>query len=452
MLACALASTVLITPAATAATPGLRATDARVVETVDGVLAKVKVSLTRAPTRRVTVRYRTVSGSAVARVDFAPVSGRLVFPPGSRVRRVAVPIVGDTAPERDEGFELQLFRPRAATLVRRAGAVTIHDRTPVVIAHRGASGYRPEHTLAAYRLAIRMGADYVEPDLVSTKDHVLVARHGHELSATTDVANHPEFADRYTTKLVNGGEETGWFTEDFTLAELKTLRAKEQDPTVRPGNTRYDGRFQVPTFEEVLALVDEESARLGVEIGVYPETKIPAYFDSIGLSLEEPLALALSQHGLDRKRAPVYVQSFDPESLRQLDTMVEVPLVQLVGGSGPMVTRRGLARVARYADVVGPAKRLVLPVDASGASGKPTDLVAHAHAAGLLVHVWTMRDENRFMATNFRSGAGRNAAGHARAEIEAFLDAGVDGVFGDYPDTAVDARDAWLERRAQRAG
>jgi glycerophosphoryl diester phosphodiesterase len=465
VLACALAATVLVVPAAaeaaaeaageaaaTAIRPELRVHDARVVESVDRALARVKVSLSRAPTRKVTVRYRTVSGSAATGADFVAVSGRLVFAPGSRVRRVAVPVVGDTAPERDEGFELHLSRPKAATLAREVGTVTIHDRTPVVIAHRGASGYRPEHTLAAYRLAIRMGADYVEPDLVSTKDHVLVVRHGHELSGSTDVANHPEFAARYTTKQVSGRVETGWFTEDFTLAELKTLRAKEQNPTVRPGNTSYDGRFKIPTFEQVLRLVDKKSAELGVEIGVYPETKQPSYFDSIGLSLEEPLALALSQHGLDRKRAPVFIQSFEPGSLRDLDTMVEVPLVQLVGESGPRVTRRSLAGIARYADAVGPAKRLVLPVDASGGTGRPTDLVHDAHAEGLLVHVWTMRDENRFMARDFRRGRDPNAAGHARAEIEAFLDVGVDGVIGDYPDTAVDARDSWWEAHGRRAG
>lgn len=453
MLVCTLASTALtVPPAATEATPGLHVADARVVETVDGALAEVRVSLSRASTRKITVRFRTVSRSAAAPDDFAPVSGRLVFPPGRRVRRVAVAIVGDTTPERDEVFELHLFRPQAASLVRRVGDVTIHDETPVVIAHRGASGYRPEHTLAAYRLAIRMGADYVEPDLVPTKDHVLVARHGHELSSTTDVAAHPEFADRFTSKVVSDGVETGWFTEDFTLAELKTLRAKEGDPSVRPGNTRFDGWFKIPTFEQVLTLVEKESRRLGVEIGVYPETKDPNYFDSLGLSLEEPLVRALRKHGLDRRRAPVFIQSAEPSNLRDLDTMTAVKLVLLVGGAGPIVSRQGLATVAKYADVVGPTKQLVLPIDATGATGEPSDLVRDAHAQGLLVHVWTMRDENQFMATNFRRGVDPTAKGDARAEIQAFLDAGVDGVFGDYPDTAVDARDSWLDERAQQAG
>ncbi|MFA6575913.1 MAG: glycerophosphodiester phosphodiesterase family protein, partial [Nocardioides sp.] len=173
---------------------------------------------------------------------------------------------------------------------------------PIVIGHRGASGYRPEHTLASYRLAIRLGADYVEPDLVSTKDGVLVARHENEISGTTDVADHAEFAARRTTKTIDGRAVSGWFTEDFTLAELKTLRAKERLPQVRPDNTRYDGRFEIPTLVEVLQLVREESKRTGRSIGVYPETKHPTYFDSIGLSLEEPLVRTLDRFGLDRKR------------------------------------------------------------------------------------------------------------------------------------------------------
>jgi glycerophosphoryl diester phosphodiesterase len=339
--------------------------------------------------------------------------------------------------------------------------------TPVVIAHRGASGYRPEHTLAGYRLAIRMGADYIEPDLVSTKDGVLVARHENEISGTTDVADHPEFADRRTTKTIDGNQVTGWFTEDFTLAELRTLRAKERLPLVRPGNTRYDGRFQVPTFDQVLDVVREEGRRRGTTVGVYPETKHPSYFDSIGLSLEEPLVRALRRHHLDRPNAPVFIQSFETGNLRELSDKVRVPLVQLVDSTGSpydlsssgddrtyadLVTPEGLADVATYADAVGANKDLVLPRDASGSTGEPSDLVHDAHAQGLLVHVWTMRDENQFMATNFRRGADPNAKGDARAEIEAFLDAGVDGLFGDYTDTAVDARDAWLEEREQQAG
>jgi glycerophosphoryl diester phosphodiesterase len=339
--------------------------------------------------------------------------------------------------------------------------------TPIVIGHRGAPGYRPEHTLEGYRLAIRMGADYIEPDLVSTKDGVLVARHENDITGTTDVAEHPEFAARRTTKTIDGNQVTGWFTEDFTLAELRTLRAKERLPLVRPGNTRYDGRFQVPTFDEVLDLAQAEGRRRGTPVGVYPETKHPTYFDSIGLSLEEPLAQALQRHGLDRPSSHVFVQSFETGNLRELNDLVRVPLVQLVDSSGApydlassgddrtyadLVTPKGLREVASYADAVGTNKDLVLPRDTAGATGEPSDLVRDAHAEDLLVHVWTLRDENQFMATNFRRGADPNAKGDARAEIHAFLDAGVDGIFGDYPDTAVDARDSWLEERAQQAG
>ena len=357
--------------------------------------------------------------------------------------------------------------PHVASAAPRSPSASPQVDTPVVIAHRGASGYRPEHTLAAYRLAIRMGADYIEPDLVSTKDGVLVARHENEISGTTDVADRPEFADRRATKVIDGRPVTGWFTEDFTLDELKTLRAKERLPMVRPGNTRYDGRFEVPTFDEVLALAAEESRRRGTTVGVYPETKHPTYFDEAGLSLEEPLAAALKRHGLDRPKAPVFVQSFETANLRDLDGLVRVRLVQLVDGSGApydrvaagdptsyrdLVTPEGLREIATYADGVGAHKDLVLPRDATGATGEPSDVVADAHAEDLLVHVWTMRDENQFMATNFRRGTDPNAKGDARAEIFAFLDAGVDGLFGDYPDTAVDARDSWLEERAAQAG
>ena len=331
---------------------------------------------------------------------------------------------------------------------------------PVVIGHRGASGYRPEHTLASYRLAIRLGADYVEPDLVSTKDGVLVARHENEISGTTDVAQHPEFADRRTTKTIDGRPVTGWFTEDFTLAELKTLRAVERLPLVRPDNTRYDGMFEVPTLDEVLALVRREESRTGRRIGVYPETKHPSYFDGLGLSLEEPLVAGLRRHGLDRAGSGVFIQSFETANLRDLAGVTRVPLVQLVDASGApydfaragdprsyrdLTTPAGLAWIASYADGVGAHKDLVLPRDAvTGATGEPSDLVSDAHDAGLLVHVWTLRDENQFMATNFRRGADPNAKGDGYAEATAFLDAGVDGIFSDHPDTTVMALEDWL--------
>ncbi len=331
---------------------------------------------------------------------------------------------------------------------------------PIVIGHRGASGYRPEHTLASYRLAIRLGADYVEPDLVSTKDGVLVARHENEISGTTDVADHPEFADRRTTKTIDGRAVTGWFTEDFTLAELKTLRAKERLPEVRPDNTRYDGRFEVPTFQEVLDLVKEESRRSGRRIGVYPETKHPTYFDSIDLSLEEPLVRTLRRNGLDKSRSKVFIQSFETGNLRDLDEMTKAPLVQLVDAQGApydlvaagdprkyadLITPDGLDEIAEYADGLGANKELVLPRDpGSGATGEPSALVDDAHAEDLIVHVWTLRDENQFMATNFRRGTNPNAKGDIFAEVTAFLQAGVDGLFADYPDSAVDARDEWV--------
>ncbi|GEP35331.1 glycerophosphoryl diester phosphodiesterase [Nocardioides szechwanensis] len=332
---------------------------------------------------------------------------------------------------------------------------------PIVIGHRGASGYRPEHTLASYRLAIQLGADYVEPDLVSTKDGVLVARHENEISGTTDVADHAEFAARRTTKTIDGRPVTGWFTEDFTLAELKTLRAKERLPQVRPDNTRYDGRFEIPTLVEVLQLVRAESKRTGRTIGVYPETKHPTYFDSIGLSLEEPLVRTLDRFGLDRTRSKVIIQSFETANLRDLDTMTRVPLAQLVDASGApydlvaagdprtyrdLVTPAGLAEIAEYADGVGANKDLVLPRDpATGATTEPSRLVADAHRRGLVVHVWTVRDENQFMATNFRRGVNPIAKGDVHAEVLALLEAGVDGIFADHPDSAVDARDDWLD-------
>jgi glycerophosphoryl diester phosphodiesterase len=324
---------------------------------------------------------------------------------------------------------------------------------PVVIGHRGAAGYRPEHTLASYRLAIEMGADYIEPDLVSTRDGVLVARHENQIGGTTDVADHPRFARRRSTRWIDGREVTGWFTEDFTLAELKQLRAKERLPQVRPANTWYDGHFEIPTFDEVLELAERGSRRRGVTIGVYPETKHPTYFDSIGLSLEEPLLAALRRHHLDRPNAPVVVQSFEVGNLRRLAAATTVPLVQLVERGGApydlelagdgrtyadLVSADGLREVATYAAGIGVHQDLVLPDDAG--------LVDSAHDAGLAVHVWTVRDENRFLAERFRSGSDPNARGDALAQTRALLEAGVDGVFTDHPDTAVEARRRWVGR------
>ncbi len=319
---------------------------------------------------------------------------------------------------------------------------------PIVIGHRGASGYRPEHTLAAYELAIEQGATFIEPDVVSTKDGVLVARHENEISGTTDVAEHPEFADRRTTKVIDGASITGWFTEDFTYAELRTLRAEERLPQVRPDNTAFDGLFAIPTLDEVLDL----AVRAGV--GVYPETKHPSYFDSIGLSLEEPLVAALEAHDLDDMKDEVIVQSFEVTNLKDLNRMTKVDLAQLVDARrGPvdlpsvtyasMVTPAGLKAISKYADGIGANKDLVLP-RTNGATTTPSGVVRDAHRAQLVVHVWTLRQENQFMATNFRIGTDPNAAGDMYAETLAFLDAGVDGVFTDNPDVAAAALADWL--------
>jgi glycerophosphoryl diester phosphodiesterase len=330
------------------------------------------------------------------------------------------------------------------------------DEGPLVIGHRGASGYRPEHTLASYELAARMGADYIEPDLVTTKDGVLVARHEPEISATTDVASHPEFAARRTTKMIDGVAFTGWFTEDFTLAELKTLRAKERIPDVRQRNTIYDGRFEVPTLQEVIDLSRRLSRELGRKIGIYPETKHPTYFQSIGLPLERPLVRVLRRNGLDRRRSKVFVQSFETGNLKALDRQLDVPLVQLFGARGTrpfdfvesgdprtyadLATRAGLREIARYADGAGPSKDYIVPRDASGASLAPTSFVEDAHDAGLVVHPYTFRNENQFLPLELRSSPDPNAYGDAIAEYEQFYGLGVDGLFSDNPDTAVEAR------------
>jgi glycerophosphoryl diester phosphodiesterase len=331
----------------------------------------------------------------------------------------------------------------------------------IVIAHRGASGYRPEHTLAAYELAIRMGADYIEPDLVSTSDGVLVARHENEISTTTDVEAHAEFADRRTTKTIDGVAVTGWFTEDFTLAELRTLRAEERLPDVRPDSTAFNGQYEIPTFDEVIELAQAYG------VGVYPETKHPTYFDSIGLSLEEPLVASLEAHGLDSRRDAVFVQSFETANLRELDGMTDVRLVQLLSATGRpydfvvagdartyayLATRDGLQWIDGYADGVGVNKDLVIPRDASGALLQPTSLVADAHRQRLVVHVWTFRNENTFLPLDFRAGDPAHpefprAEGDAPSEHLLFLSLGIDGVFSDNPDTAVAARAAYVAGR-----
>ena len=321
---------------------------------------------------------------------------------------------------------------------------------PIVIAHRGASGVRPEHTLAAYAEAIARGADFIEPDLVPTRDSVLVARHENAMAGTTDVAAHPEFAARRTTKVIDGVAVADWFTEDFTLAELKTLRARERLPGLRSGNTRWDGAFDIPTFAEILDLVAAESRRTGRSIGVYAETKHPNYFARAGLPLEPTLVRQLTAAGYVGKTAAAIVQSFEVANLKVLRTMTDVRLIQLIGDGvsadgaayDAMVTPAGLAGVATYADGIGPAKARIVPRDAAGRSLPPTSLVADAHAAGLLVHPWTFRAENEFLPAERRRGNDPAAHGDAVGEIAAFLDLGVDGVFTDFADVAVAARDA----------
>ena len=357
---------------------------------------------------------------------------------------------------------------------------TLNGDTPLVIGHRGASGYRPDHTLESYKLAIDMGADFIEPDLVATKDGVLVARHEPNITGTTDVATRPEFASRKTTKNVDGVNEEGWFVSDFTLAELKTLRA------VQPLSDRdqsYNGKFQIPTFEEVLDLAKAEGTKAGRTVGVYPETKHPTYHAKLGLPLEDRLLAVLAKYGYTTKASPVIVQSFEVSNLKYLRTKTQVRLVQLVDANdvnadgsmdltapydkpydfavagdsrtfASLLTPAGLKEIKTYADGIGPWKPYLIPskqVDANN-DGKPDDLngdgkiderdrvmmpatsvVPNAHAAGLFVHAYTFRSEAKRLASDFK--------GDPKAEYKLFYALGVDGVFSDFPDTAKAARD-----------
>lgn len=299
----------------------------------------------------------------------------------------------------------------------------------LVIAHRGASGERPEHTLASYARAIEQGADYIEPDLVMTRDGVLVARHENEIGGTTDVAQHPEFAARQRTQTIDGETLKGWFTEDFTLAEIKTLRARERLPELRPQNTAFDGQFEVPTFDEILQLAaDAERRRGGPRIGVYPETKHPAHFTTIGLPLEQAVLDALQRHGYAAPGSPVVIQSFDPNNLRMLRPMTQLTLVQLLEHE-----LGDLREIAAYADGIGIAKSLA-----------SEEGVRAAHAHRLKVHVWTFRAENEFLPEDLRIGASPSAHGDLEAEIRRYLDRGIDGMFIDFPEIGVRVRDAYL--------
>ena len=303
---------------------------------------------------------------------------------------------------------------------------------PIVIAHRGASGHRPEHTLAAYELGARQGADYIEPDLVSTRDGHLVARHENEISGTTDVADRPEFADRRATKTIDG-VANGWFAEDFTLAEIKTLRVRERIPQLRPGNAEHDGRYEIPTFQEIIDL----AARLGV--GIYPETKHPTYH-----RVDRPAARARAR----RRPAPQRPRPRAGEGVRAVLRGREPPdaarraqsPARAAARPARRATPEGLRTIAEYADAVGPNKVHIVPRDAADASLPATPFVADAHAAGLLVHPYTFRRENSFLPAELRRGEDPAAPGDLAAELRQFFALGVDGVFADFPDVAVGAR------------
>jgi glycerophosphoryl diester phosphodiesterase len=311
-------------------------------------------------------------------------------------------------------------------MVLCAGAALAAEDRPLVIAHRGASGYLPEHTLEAYTLAIEQGADFIEPDVVRTKDGALIARHENDLTETTDVA--AKFPNRRAAKTIDGNKVEGWFSEDFTLAEIKTLRARERVPFRSHAN---DGRFQIPTIPEILALRARLSKEKGRVIGVYPETKHPGYFRSINLPLEEPLLAALKDAGLDKADAPVFLQSFEPDSLKRLAVLTPLPRIQLLVAAGEATSDTGLAAIAMYAQGIGPAKTMIVPVDAQGRAGPPTDLVARAQKHGLAVHPYTFRPEPAFLPASY--------GGDPAREICAFAALKINGLFTDTPDLALKA-------------
>ncbi|MEQ7155686.1 glycerophosphodiester phosphodiesterase [Brevundimonas aurifodinae] len=322
---------------------------------------------------------------------------------------------------------------------------------PLVIAHRGASGERPEHTRAAYDLAIDQGADFIEPDLVMSRDGHLIVRHENEISETTDVAARPEFAARRTTKTIDGRPVTGWFTEDFTLAELRTLRARERLPALRPDSAAFDGQELILTFQDVVDIARAGSARTGRVIGVAPELKHPSYFVSIGLPMEPPLIAALVANALMATDSPVMIQCFEIDALRSLNQSTDAPLLQLmspIGGPADhpdrtyaaMATPEGLAEIATYADAIGVETAMIVPRLASGAAGDPTPLVADAHAAGLKVIVWTFRAENTFLPTEFQAGED-HGLGDLGGWLRRFYRLGVDGVFTDHTEMAIASRE-----------
>ncbi|MFH8612725.1 glycerophosphodiester phosphodiesterase [Streptomyces sp. NPDC018029] len=333
---------------------------------------------------------------------------------------------------------------------------------PTVVAHRGASGYRPEHTLGSYQLALDMGAHVIEQDVVPTKDGYLVCRHENDITATTDVSAHPEFASRKTTKSVDGTSLTGWFTEDFTLAELKTLRAKERIPGTRQRNTLYDGRWDVPTLEEVFRWAEKEGRKRGKPIWLHIETKHPTYFRKLGLGLEEPLAKLLRRYGRHKKNSPTFLQSFEPSSIQRLAKLVSAPRVVLLSSANSrpwdfveagdprtvadLIKPEGLRWMARFAQGIGPTLDLIIPRKADGSLGTPTTLVDDAHAADLILHPYTMRNENTFLPANFRKGTDPAAYGDAFGAFKTYFATGIDGIFSDNPDTALLAAADFVNR------
>lgn len=330
----------------------------------------------------------------------------------------------------------------ATGLAMAAAPAVAQPKRPLVIAHRGASGERPEHTLAAYTLAIDEGADFIEPDLCATKDGHLVVRHENEIAGTTDVAGRPEFAARKAEKVIDGQKITGWFTEDFTLAELKTLRARERLPALRPGSAKFDGQYAIPTYQEVVDLAKAEGKRVGRSIGTYPEMKHPTYFAGIGLPLEARLADMLKANGLATRSAPVFVQCFEVEPLKTIGKLVQSRRVMLVGqGPAPVDVKSsaGIKAIAAFAEGLGPEWPLVIPTT-GGTLGAPTELVKWAHAAGLAVHPWTVRAENAFLPKSLQRGTGPADHGDVAAVFKAIYAAGVDGLFSDFPGLAVTAR------------
>lgn len=331
-------------------------------------------------------------------------------------------------------------------------------KKPIIIAHRGASGYRPEHTLASYELAIVQNCDFIEPDLVITKDGHLICRHENNITETTNVASLPEFANRKTTKVIDGETHIGWFSEDFTLAEIKTLRAIERLPQLRPQNVKYNNEFEIPTFEEVLELREKKSKEIKREIGIYPETKHPSYFAQSGLYFDEKLLSSLEKFGLNNAQSPVFIQSFEVENLKILATKTKIKLIQLMQNDGgpwnsqkgfettykEMASIDGLKAISKYAYGIGPEKIMILPRDENGKSTLPSDLVKsdlvkNAHSQNLKLHPWTFRAENYFLPKEFKKENAPQIHGDLIAEIRLFQSLGIDGFFCDFPDIAFEA-------------